>query len=118
MPFKLLADESLDYRIVLNLRNAGFETISVMKEYQGISDKEVLNLARRFKAVLITEDSDFGEWIFAHKEKATGVIFLRYSSGQVQAISSSLITLLNKYGMDLYGKFTVVTTKKIRIREL
>ncbi len=49
-----------------------------MKEYQGISDKEVLNLAREFNAILITEDSDFGEWVFAHREKITGVIFLRY----------------------------------------
>ena len=75
MHLKLLADESLDFRIVLKLREAGFETISVLKDYQGISDKKVLSLARQFNAILITEDSDFGEWVFAHKEKATGVIF-------------------------------------------
>lgn len=118
MPLKLLADESLDFRIVSNLRGAGFEVISVMKEYQGISDKEVLNLAREFNAILITEDSDFGEWVFAHKEKITGVIFLRYKVWDFQNITSSLITLLNKYGTSLYGKFTVVTTKKIRMRSL
>ncbi len=38
MPLKLLADESLDFRIVLNLKEAGFEIISVLKDYQGVSD--------------------------------------------------------------------------------
>lgn len=116
MHLKLLADESLDFRIVLKLREAGFETISVLKDYQGISDKKVLSLARQFNAILITEDSDFGEWVFAHKEKATGVIFLRYKSEEVQNISSSLIMLINKHGVELYSKFVVITVKKIRIR--
>lgn len=61
MPLKLLADESLDFRIVSNLKESGFEVISVMKEYQGIFDKKILNLAREFNAIPITEDSDFGE---------------------------------------------------------
>ncbi len=69
MGLKLLADECLDFRIVLNLRTEGFNTISVLKDYQSISDKEVLNLAKKLSAILITEDSDFGEWIFAHKDK-------------------------------------------------
>ena len=77
MGLKLLADECLDFRIVLNLRTEGFNTISVLKDYQSISDKEVLNLAKKLSAILITEDSDFGEWTFAHKGKSTGVIFLR-----------------------------------------
>lgn len=88
------------------------------KEYHGIFDKEILNLAREFNTILITEDSDFGEWVFAHKENITGVIFLRYKAWDFQNITSSLIALLNKYGTDLYGKFTVVTTKKIRMRSL
>jgi len=118
LQFKLLADESLDFRIVLNLRNAGFEVISVIEDYSGISDKEVLNLAIKFNAILITEDSDFGEWIFAHREKTTGVVYLRYSSKELQEIASALIILINKYGINLYGKFTVITAKKVRIREL
>lgn len=118
MYLRLLADESLDFRIVINLRKAGFETISVLKDYQGISDREVLNLARQLNAILITEDSDFGEWVFAHKEKAVGVIFLRYNSQEVQNITATLITVLNKYGQKLYNKFVVITTKKIRMRTI
>ncbi len=118
MGLKLLADECLDFRIVLNLRTEAFNTISVLKDYQSISDKEVLTLAKKLSAILITEDSDFGEWIFAHKERSTGVIFLRYKTEEVQNISSSLSWLLKNYGVELYNKFTVVTVKKIRIRTI
>ncbi len=118
MPLKILADESVDYRIVRKLNDAGFEVISVLKSYQGVSDKEVLELARKHKSLLLTEDSDFGEWVFAHKEKDASVIFLRYKLGEMENISVSLIKMLNEHGASLYGKFAVVTVKKIRIREL
>lgn len=118
MQLKLLADESLDFRIVTDLMHEGFETISVLKDYRGISDKEVMNLAKKFKSILITEDSDFGEWVFAHKEKDISVIFLRYRHEDIKEISSSLIKIIKKYNVELYGKFIVITVKKIRIREL
>lgn len=68
MPLKILADESVDLRMVRDLISKGFEVISVLKDYQGIQDKEVLELAKRHDALLLTEDSDFGEWVFTHKE--------------------------------------------------
>ena len=54
--------------MVRDLISKGFEVISVLKDYQGIQDKEVLELAKRHDALLLTEDSDFGEWVFTHKE--------------------------------------------------
>lgn len=118
MHIKLLADESVDCRIVSNLKKEGFDTISIVKDYRGITDLEVLNLARKFDAILITEDSDFGEWVFAHKEKNVSVIFLRYKPKDINEISSALISIINKYGIELYSKFVVITVKKIRIREI
>jgi predicted nuclease of predicted toxin-antitoxin system len=115
---KFLADENVDYRLVSALKKSGFEIISVLKEHPGIPDKEVLRLANQFKAILLTEDNDFGEWIFAHKEKATGVVFLRYNADQVNAILESLVKLLDKYGDSLYGKFVVVTVTKTRFRAI
>jgi len=116
LPLKILADENVDFRIVRNLINKGLEVISVLKDYQGIQDKEVLELARRHHALLLTEDSDFGEWIFAHKEKNVSVIFLRYKPSELKNISDSLIKILNEHGISLYGKFVVITPKKIRSR--
>ncbi len=118
MALKLLADECVDFRIIQNLREEGFDVISVLQDYRGIKDKEILNLAKQLNAIIITEDSDFGEWIFSHKEKTTGVIFLRYSPQRVNDISSALIRILKKYASELYSKFTVVTVNKVRIRDM
>lgn len=116
MPLKILADENIDFRMVRDLREKGFEVISVLKDYPGIQDKEVLELAKRHDALLLTEDSDFGEWVFAHKERNVSVIFLRYRPLELKNISDSLIKVLNEHGVSLYGKFTVITPKKIRSR--
>jgi predicted nuclease of predicted toxin-antitoxin system len=118
LPLNILADESLDFRIVTELKREGFNIISVLKDYRGSSDKKVLELARQYNAILITEDSDFGEWVFAHKEKGISVIFLRYKVDELKNIKGSLINLLNRCGDSLYGKFVVITVKKVRIREI
>lgn len=118
MSLKVLADESVDFRIVKSLMDAGFDVVSVLKNYQGVSDKNVLELARHLNALLLTEDSDFGEWIFAHKEKDVSVIFLRYKAPEMEDISNSLKRILFEYNTSLHGKFAVITVKKIRIREV
>jgi len=66
LALKLLADECVDFCIIQNLREEGFDVISVLQDYRGIKDKEILNLAKQLNAIIITEDSDFGEWIFSH----------------------------------------------------
>ncbi len=63
-------------------------------------------------------DKDFGTWVFAHCEKCIGIIYLRYKAGEVETIFNSLHTILVKYGSYLYNKFTVITPRKLRIREL
>ncbi len=118
MPLKILADEDVDFRLINNLRAKGFEVISVLKDYQGVSDKEVLEIAKNREALLLTEDKDFGTWVFAHCEKCVGIIYLRYKAGEFETISNSLHTTLAKYGNSLYNKFTVITPRKLRIREL
>jgi hypothetical protein len=40
----------------------------VREESPGISDRDVLSRAVEMNRILLTEDSDFGEWIFAHGE--------------------------------------------------
>lgn len=118
MQFKLLADEDVDCRIVTALQNKAFDVISVVQEHQGISDEAVVDLAKRLNAIVLTEDSDFGHWVFARNEKDISVIFLRYESKDFGGITDSLIRVLTDYGDSLYGKFAVITVNKIRIRNV
>ncbi len=64
------------------------------------------------------EDKDFGEWVFAHKEKDISVILLRYKFPDTSKIIKVIIELLNTQLSELKGKFTVITVNKIRIRDL
>lgn len=117
MSLRILADESVDYRIVKALRNKGFEVVSIVEENPGIPDKDVIGHAKINNALLLTEDSDFGEWVFVHKARNISVIFLRYKAKEIESISDSLIKTLIDYGVSLSGKFVVITVNKIRVRE-
>ena len=100
------------------MRNENYKVISILEEYRSISDKEVLRLARKYEAILLTEDSDFGEWVFSHNKKGFGVIFLRYKQHDLEKILDSLLIVLNKHKDTLFNKFAVIKTTKIRIREI
>ena len=76
---RFLADESCDFAVVRSLRSAGYDVIAVSESCPSAADVEVLKAAVGDRRILITEDSDFGEWIYAHKEKMNGVIFIALS---------------------------------------
>ena len=61
---ELLADESVERQIVEALRGAGHDVLSVAESEPGMPDDEVLALATRKRAVLVTLDTDFGELVF------------------------------------------------------
>ncbi len=42
----ILADESLDNRIIQILRKHNFEVLSIHEEYQGIPDFKIIEIAR------------------------------------------------------------------------
>lgn len=71
MPVDLVADENVDFRIVKALRSKGFQIVSILQNYRGLPDKQVLEVAKQHDAVLLTEDKDFGEWFLpTGKERA------------------------------------------------
>jgi predicted nuclease of predicted toxin-antitoxin system len=69
---RFLADESCDFAVVRSLRSAGYNVVAVSESLPSAPDIKILRAAVEDNRILITEDSDFGEWIFAHKEKMNG----------------------------------------------
>ncbi len=118
MPLKLFADECVHKNIVSSLRENGYSVNYISESNPGISDHEIVKMAARESAIVITEDSDFGEWVFVHKYKNIGVVFLRYSTDELAAIINAVLTVISKYQQELFKKFIVITPKKIRIREI
>ena len=118
MSAEFIADESLDSRIVIHLRAVGMQVLSVREDFRGSSDKKVLQISREFDRILITEDSDFGEWIFAHQAKSAGVLFLRYRNDEILQITATITDFIQRHGDTLHGKFVTLTPKKVRIRDI
>lgn len=65
----IVADENIDHSLIEAIRLAGIEVVSVYEEARGISDFSVIEIARNPPRIILTEDKDFGEWIFAHQVK-------------------------------------------------
>jgi len=118
LSISILIDENVDYRIVTELRKHQYIIISVAENHKGISDADIINLAIEMNSLILTEDRDFGQLIFADRKKSLGIIFLRYFATDFFRIATQLIRLINEYQENLYNKFVVITTKRIRIREI
>jgi hypothetical protein len=64
MKYQIVADERVDFRIVLQLREIGLTVYAIVEQEPSISDEKVLAIANENEALLITEDKDFGELVF------------------------------------------------------
>lgn len=115
----IIADENIPRSITESLRLLEVEVIYIYDEFRGIDDFGIINLAKQnTNAIILTEDKDFGEWIFSHHMTGISVIFLRYHFSELSEINNVLVKLIKEKQLNLLNKFTTVTTTKIRTRDL
>jgi len=69
-----VADESCAGPVIQALREAGHDVVAIAEVAKGASDDQVLECALKEKRVLITEDRDFGELVYARGRSSAGVI--------------------------------------------
>ncbi|WP_461093912.1 DUF5615 family PIN-like protein [Spirosoma gilvum] len=81
-------------------------------------DEAIIESARNPPRIILTEDKDFGEWVFAHNVTGISVLFLHYHFKETEAMRAVLIKLLTERLPDLVGCFSTVTVQKIRIRRI
>ncbi len=112
---RLLADESLDFIIVRTLRAANHDVLAVSDILPRADDVDVMNLAVRKARIVLTEDKDFGQLVYAYGQKTLGVILLRYPRSARKQTSEDVLRLVEQYGDSLYGCFVVVQPGRIRI---
>lgn len=114
---KFIADENIDFSIIASLRNAGYEVISISEISPRISDDQVLTIANQEKAVLITDDKDFGELVFRQRKISRGVILCRLAGLETSQKANKVVTSIEKYQNQLFNSFSVIDHKSIRIRK-
>ena len=113
----IIFDENVDQILIDSILEAGFECVSVANSFKGISDKAVIQLALDFKkSIIVTEDKDFGELVFAHKMEGFSVVLLRYIKSERPQIENNLISVLRKITQLNETTFSTITAKNIRIR--
>jgi predicted nuclease of predicted toxin-antitoxin system len=115
---RFLADESCDFAVVRGLRETGKDVLAVAETVPGAADETVLDLAVTEKRVLLTEDKDFGRWIYAHRRATAGVILLRYPATARRAMPVAVVRLVERHGERLAGCFVVVQPGRLRMSRL
>ena len=114
----IIIDENVDQILIDRLASKNYKIISIKDYKRGISDKEVIKLAISKKALIITEDKDFGELVFSHNIKDCSVIFLRYDKMDYGKIEKNILKILENYYENPEHFFITITKSKIRIRKL
>ncbi|MBX2957567.1 MAG: DUF5615 family PIN-like protein [Cyclobacteriaceae bacterium] len=114
---KLLADENIPLDTVELLEDAGYDVLSILKKYSGISDREIIHLSNKEERLIITFDKDFGFHVFDEGLlPKMGIIFLRDAELIPEKTAHLLIKLLQS-GSSFKGNMTVVTEYFVRQRK-
>jgi predicted nuclease of predicted toxin-antitoxin system len=111
----IVADESVDYRIVTELRNNEFQVYSVSEQQPSIQDEVVLKIACDHNALLLTEDKDFGELVFRFKLPHRGILLIRIENPKEKI--PTVVRMIKRYYSELIDKFSVLTDSKLRIKD-
>ena len=114
----IIVDENIDHSLISSIRELGVDVYSVYESHRGIRDEIVIKSSRNPPHIILTEDKDFGEWVFAHNVKGISVLFLRYYFKETEVMRQILIKLISERLTELVGCFTTVTIRKIRTRRI
>lgn len=110
-----LADESCAGPVIRALRETGHDVVGIAEVAKGATDEQVLERAVNEKRVLITEDRDFGELVYARGRSSAGVILVRFHSRARRAKPPTVVEAVAKLGLRLRNAFTVVEPGRVRI---
>lgn len=86
-----LANENFPQPSINYLRNNHIDILSIQESFPGISDLEVLSLAKNLNRTIVTFDSDYGELIFKYALKEPPPVLSFFVSKE------PLLSMLEKY---------------------
>jgi predicted nuclease of predicted toxin-antitoxin system len=112
---RFVADEGCDFAVVRALRDAGHDVTAILEIAPRAEDTAIIDLAVREHRILLTEDKDFGELVYANARAASGVIFIRFPGNVRATLPTAVTALINEKGEQLFGCFVVVQPGRIRI---
>ena len=111
-----VADENIDSAIIRRLRGAGHDVLWIAESAPGSSDDQVLTIAEQQARVLITGDTDFGEFVFRQGRASAGILLVRLAGLPPERKASIVAEVVSKHTTELPGAFSVVVPGHVRIR--
>lgn len=112
---EFLADESCDFAAVRALRAAGHNVEAVAEWIGGAPDNLVMQTALESGRVLLTEDKDFGQLVYANRQSSRGVILIRFPARARAQLGASVVAAGEAAGDRLTESFIVVQPGRVRI---
>ena len=110
-----VADESIDRRIVEQLRLSGHEVIYIAEVEPSITDVEVFDRANENNSLLITADKDFGDIVFRDRRLlSNGVILIRLAGLSAERKTGIVLEAISDHSEALENHFTVISPGRIR----
>ncbi len=112
---RFLADESCDFAVVRALRGETHEVLAVAEAARGAKDPQVVRMAQEQGRVLLTEDKDFGWYVYAAGEGGLGVVLIRFPAGARSLLGNAVVEAVRSLGERLLRSFTVVEPGRVRV---
>jgi predicted nuclease of predicted toxin-antitoxin system len=112
---RFLADESCDFAAVRALREEGHDVLAVADAARGAKDPEVVRLARDQGRVLLTEDKDFGWYVYASGEGGVGVVLIRFPAASRRLLGLAVLEAVRSVADRLSRSFTVIEPGRVRV---
>jgi len=115
---KFLANENYPFPSVKILRAKGYDVTFIMEFAQGISDKEVIEIASKEDRIILTFDRDYGELIFRYGlNKPPSVVYFRDKGKNPKSAANQLLNVIQKQEINIENTFTDIESKNIRQRK-
>ncbi len=117
---RFIADIHISPLTVEDLRKSGYDIIRATDKLPATaSDKDIVQLAYKEKAAIITQDLDFSAIIAQSGLNSPSVISLRVSNARPEVITRLLSTVLPLIETDISeGAIVSIDEKEYRVRKL
>jgi predicted nuclease of predicted toxin-antitoxin system len=113
-----LANENFPMASIHIMRKAGFDVAAIIETSPGITDSEVLHMARQENRVILTFDRDYGELIYkSNRPTPKGVVYFRFLPSTPAEPGRKVLQLIEKK-FPLDNNFTVLERDRLRQRPL
>ncbi len=113
---KIIIDVGVGRIIEEWLTQQGFNVIAITKVNPEMADLDIIKLANRVDAIIITMDKDFGELVFKLHSSHTGILLLRLDDAVAEEKLSAIQNIFPAYLSKLKNNFCVYQNGRLRIR--